>query len=181
MTAAELRTERGAEPRVGRHLAKSWNGLFYFFYRRTRCREDAEDLVGETMLRVLGSDTSRVRNWDAWLMQVANNLLRDRARYRRLRPVSANLDLELLDRILEQRPGGLRPEEALLARELEKIVDRVLARCSEPHRQVFQLRIQEGCELSAIARELGMPLGSVKTALRITLRKIKAEMERAAN
>src|SRR5690606_34140748 len=60
--------------------------LWRFFRRRTACPDEANDLVQETFTRVLAQEPrSGFRNAGGYLTRVAQNLLRDRAKFARRR------------------------------------------------------------------------------------------------
>ena len=59
--------------------------LLNFFARRTRNRAEAEDLTQEVFIRLVQAKNMQVRSAEAYMFQVAANLLRDRVRREKVR------------------------------------------------------------------------------------------------
>lgn len=54
--------------------------LLAYFLRRVRDHAEAEDLTQDVFVRLARTDRSEIRSADAFIFQIAANLLRDRAR-----------------------------------------------------------------------------------------------------
>ncbi len=139
-------------------------------------RPVAEDLLQEVFVRAwqrAGSyDGSRGRA-DAWLCGIAHNLAIDELRRQRRRPQLAS---ERDDRDLPREPsvpnGREVAEEAWI--NLRRVqIETALARLPVAQRQVIELAYFEGFTQSQIAARLGEPLGTVKTRMRLGLRKLR--------
>lgn len=59
--------------------------LMAFFLRRLDSHAEAEDLTQECFVRLAGMDTARLQSAEAYVFQMAANLLRDRSRRERVR------------------------------------------------------------------------------------------------
>lgn len=113
-----------------------------------------------------------------WLLQIAYNLVRDRARTRkfqfwrrdRLCPIDVS---ELAGQLAS---GASSSEAQLLARERVERVWAVLAELSPRQRSVFVLRFVEEMELPEIVTATGMNLATVKTHLYRALREVRDRM-----
>ena len=73
--------------------------LFGFFYRTCNRREEAEDLLQETFLRVVRmiGGYEHDGRFDRWVFRIATNLVRDRVRRVRRSPVVGTVDESLDD------------------------------------------------------------------------------------
>lgn len=60
-------------------------GLMAFFLRRIGHHAEAEDLTQEVFARLAGMDTARLDSAEAYIFQMAANLLRDRSRREQVR------------------------------------------------------------------------------------------------
>lgn len=139
-------------------------------------RPVAEDLLQEVFVRAwqrAGSyDGSRGRA-GAWLCGIAHNLAIDELRRQRRRPQLAS---ERDDRDPPREPGV--PNGREVAEEawinLRRVqIETALARLPVAQRQVIELAYFEGFTQSQIAARLGEPLGTVKTRMRLGLRKLR--------
>jgi RNA polymerase sigma-70 factor (ECF subfamily) len=110
-----------------------------------------------------------------WLMQIAYNLMRDRARTRKFQfwrqarqsPVDVS---ELAGQLASEASSS---ESQMLARERVEQVWAVLAELSPRQRSVFVLRFVEEMELPEIVVATGMNLATVKTHLYRALSEVR--------
>ena len=137
-------------------LVDRFRGRVYgLCYRMLSNREDAEDAVQETFVRVLKNlakwDSNR--DFEPWLFAIAGNRCRTALAKRRRRPASYT--------IVEPLPDA-RPDEQA-AKELTEEVQLGLQRLRPDHRQAFVLFHQHELTYEQIAEAMSRPLGTVKT------------------
>jgi len=140
--------------------------LSHFLYRSTAGR-DVEDLYQETWLRVLrhAARFDATKRFSTWLFQIAINLCRDW--HRRVPP-------EPTDALPDAAPDpAARIDDAIDAQ-------RLLARLSEPHREVVILRYYHDLSEEETARILDCPKGTVKSRLHHALAQLAALGRRTA-
>ena len=139
--------------------------LYGYFLRATQNHHDAEDLLGEMMLRLvrrLGSYDERGR-FDQWLFRIAANMVRDRIR--RLKaaptPLSISAETEGEQPLAERIAGRAAPVEAaaLAAEESEKL-QRALAKLDDTTRQMILLRHMGEMSYKELAEIFDCPLGT---------------------
>lgn len=142
--------------------------LFGFFYRATGSREEAEDLLQESFLRVVRSigEYEHSSRFDAWLFRIAGNLVRDRVRHVRRAPAAISIDdgapAEAALAIADATGDGGRLASAGM--EGDEQVDRLgraLLRLNESERQVVMLRHFSSLSFARIAEMMEAPLGTV--------------------
>lgn len=132
-------------------------------------RHLAEDVVQETMLRAwhhcagLRADKGSVRGW---LVTVAHNIVMDKFRMRRARPVEVAAD---------------SAAEALAEDHAEAVVTalhvrRALARLSPAHRAVLEQVYLNDCTARQAAARLGIPEGTVFSRVYYALRILRQEL-----
>jgi RNA polymerase sigma-70 factor, ECF subfamily len=137
-------------------LVERFRGQVYgLCYRMLGQRQDAEDAVQETFVRVLRN----LHRWDAdrefqpWLFAIAGNRCRTALAARRRRPVP-NSAVELLaDDTPDRRPADHLAEELHLA----------LAHLRPEYQQAFLLFHERELNYAEIAETMDVPLGTVKT------------------
>lgn len=127
--------------------------------RRVGHREDAEDILQDSYLKVLrGGGTDRIDNLPAFLSRSVRNLATDLFRKRGRRRGETGLD----DMAIEPADPLADPERTLAARQdLEKIqaaINRLPKRC----RQAFVLHRFHGLSYGEIAVRLGVSRSSVE-------------------
>lgn len=138
--------------------------LYGYFYRATGDHHEAEDLVGEVMLRLV----RQLKRYDErgkfepWLFRVAANVLRDRIRRSRARPpgrsLSAGEDDDWASELADDGPGPDVPAEA---DEASQRLNDAIARLDETTRQMILLRHFGQLSFKEVAELTGAPLGTV--------------------
>jgi RNA polymerase sigma-70 factor (ECF subfamily) len=130
-----------------------------FFERRLRGRPDADDLVQEVFVRLTRQGhLQAIERLDAYVFQVAANVLRDHARRWAVRFEEAHpADLE--DAGVE---GGFSPERVLLGRESVERLVAALYELPERTRVIFALYHFDGVPQVEVARRLGLPVSTVE-------------------
>jgi len=136
-------------------------GLMAFFLRRVGNRAEAEDLTQEVFVRLSRDERTEMRHADAYIFQIAANLLRDRGR----RQGVSNSYLSLLEADEQRRAGTLDSERILLDRERLGEVVAALQELSERTRSVFLLSRLEGMKHREIADAFGITVSAVQKHL----------------
>jgi RNA polymerase sigma-70 factor (ECF subfamily) len=143
----------------------------------------AEDLVQETLLRVLRQHTYRCdRPFKPWLYMIATNLARDYFKSAAVRQRWREGDSEEAFLYLYDREPS--PEEQALTAEQGNEVRAALALLREEDRVVVLLRFYQGFSLQEIAETLHIPLGTVKSRLSAgvhRLRTVLAAIQQGVN
>jgi RNA polymerase sigma-70 factor (ECF subfamily) len=160
-------------------LRVHWPAVFRFVLASVRDRDAAETLTQDCFLhawrgrrRFRGESTVKT-----WIMRIAVNLVRDRARNRRLqfwkRATAQALDIQTAgERLADER---ISSEAKILREERIRAVWNVSASLPEKQRTAFLLRFVEDMELLEIAAAMGLKEGTVKVHL---FRAVQAVRER---
>ncbi len=163
--AAELTL--GEEARDVTALVEEHQRMVYqIAYSLLRNHHDAEDAAQEAFLRVwrAGSRLARVADTKAWVARIAWNVASDRLR--RNRPSAAPLDPEeLAATVRDQHRAGRSGEEIAAGREIERLLEALIASLPRKLRQPLLLSTVE--ELSA--EEIGQVMGLKPAAVRARL------------
>ena len=164
--------DRGAFARLFAYYAPR---LKAYFLRLGGSAALAEDLAQEAMLHLWRKapqfDPAR-GNASAWVFTLARNLRLDALRRDRLGPAS--------DEMPHLADEGPDPEAQAISGQAGAQLRQVLHELPEPQRQVVLLAYFNNRPHSAIERELGIPLGTVKGRLRLALARLRAAMETGA-
>ncbi len=155
-------------------VARHHDPLLGYLYRLVGGdRQLSEDLVQETLLRVLQQRTYQAgRPFKPWLYMIATNLARDSFKSAAVRRSVRSGDAEEALLHLEGREPS--PEERVLAAEQERSVREALSQLGEDYRVVVVLRFYQGFSLQEIAETLHIPLGTVKSRLSAGIHRLRA-------
>jgi RNA polymerase sigma-70 factor (ECF subfamily) len=144
-----------------------------FMMRKGASSEQAEDLVQETMIAVWSKAALYVPargSVTTWIFTIARNLRIDRLRRER---ASQFTDLDDYDAPSDD-PGQ---DEALRRLQEDGAVARALAQIPSEQRELLLLSYVEDLPQSEIAARLQIPLGTVKSRMRLAYRRLKKMLE----
>lgn len=137
--------------------------------------ELAEDLMQETMLTVWNK-AGQFASWrgsvSAWVFTIARNRRIDRFRRQGTRHYVDIQDCDLVD----DAPLG---EETVVARERDRIVSEAAETLPDDQKTVIKMAFVDDLSQSEIAKQLNIPLGTVKSRTRLAFRRIRQELEDA--
>lgn len=132
--------------------------LMAFFMRRVGVHAEAEDLTQEVFVRLLQGGDTVAKSPDAYVFQVAANLLRDRARrakvrddYRESIAQIGDLELDTID-----------PHRIAVGRAALGAVTAAIADLPERTRMIFTLYKIEQIDLDTIAESYGISRSGAK-------------------
>lgn len=169
-------------------MANGDQGSFRQFYELT------SGLVNSLALRILGNaaDAEEIvvdvysKAWRtagsfnecrgtplAWLLMMTRSLAIDRFRQRSSRPRATEDETRLA--LLASSDDD--PETLTAGAEHRQIVRKALAKLSSEQQEVLRLAFYSGLSHSELATELGQPLGTVKTRIRLGLQHMKRLLE----
>ena len=144
------------------------------FMRRSGAGEAAaEELAQETMLSVWRKAARfdpATGGASAWIFTIARNLRIDAVRKERSGKVdySSGIDAEF---ILDEGP---HPDAALASVQAEMRVRTALSELSDEQMRVVELSFYQEKAHAEIAETLGIPLGTVKSRLRLAMAKLRS-------
>ncbi len=147
--------------------------LARFFTKRIGPDADVDDLVQEVFTRIYKQGVNdRLDNPNAYIFQVAANLVRDRARRNSTRQeFSRSLAIDVADRVEE-----LSPERVLQGRQELKNLQSALAELPQRTRAVFLLHRFEGFKYKEIANRLGISTSAVEKHMMAAIRHVAERM-----
>jgi len=170
MDAQQLRSmvasAQAGDPDAYRALLETYGRRLYgYFLRATASHHDAEDLLGELMLRLvsrLGRYDDRGR-FEPWLFRIAANMVRDRIR--RMRTSPPPLSLSSADENgtgPDEQVAARRQEIAagLMAEEASARLQDALGKLDETTRDMILLRHFGQMSFREIAEAFDCPLGT---------------------
>lgn len=159
--------DRGAFAELFQHYAPRLKAMMM---RRGASADRAEDLAQETLLRLWRKaaqyDPARA-SASAWVYAIARNVSVDVARREGRTSAWA----------AEQGPAEEedpdQPEHHLLTAEREGLVRSTIAMLPEEQLRVIRLSFFDGLAHAEIAKLLGIPLGTVKSRIRLAMQRLR--------
>ena len=151
--------------------------VYRLILRMVRDAALAEDLLQEVFLKLWRSATtldSRATSLEPWLLAVARNHVLDYLRSGRNRRAmrSSPLDSHILAQHLSL------PEHDFVFVERVEFLRGALARLDDHQRQILELAYFEGLTQTEMAARLNLPLGTVKSHVRLALHNLRKHLEK---
>jgi RNA polymerase sigma-70 factor, ECF subfamily len=163
-----------ADPAAFRELYEAYGPrVKAYMMRKGADAGTAEDLAQETLLTVWRKAALYAGDkgsMTTWVFAIARNLRIDKLR----REVPWQ---ELPEGRLAEASSEPLPDEAVAEKERQQRVQAALAELPPEQKEVVSLAYLEGLSHSEIAERLGLPLGTVKSRMRIAYQKIRQALE----
>ena len=146
----------------------------HYMMRQGADAATADELMQETLLAVwrkAGLYSPAKGTPATWMFSIARNLRIDRLR-------KETCWQELSEEVVEATPSEeAAPDEAVSEGQRKARVQAVLARLPADQREVVTLAFIDGLSQGEIAARLTLPLGTVKSRLRLAYQKVRAALE----
>lgn len=157
-------------------LGRRWRpALLSYFLRRVRDHAEAEDLTQELIAKLLGHDGAEVAIPEAYIFQMASNLLADRARRQKVRSQYR----EMIGRAEDVGVDPLDPFRIAAGRAELTQLARALTDLPERTRTIFILYRLENLGQDAIADTFGISVSAVKKHVARAMAGLMKEMRSA--
>lgn len=148
-------------------LMKKYYQLIYnLVYRMISKKEDVEDLTQEAFIKAFNSLSNFDKQFafSTWLFKIATNNAIDYLRKKKLSTFSIDKDIEYddSDYRFEIPDHENKPDSQIIDTQLRKILDDAIESLPEKYKQVIVMRHNQEKEYEEIAKELNLPLGTVK-------------------
>lgn len=146
------------------------SNLMSFALKLTLNKDEAQDLVQDTNLKALKNEAKFVDNTNpkGWMLTIMRNIFINNYRRstRENNLVDTSEDLYHLN--LSQDSGFTSPEGAYAMAEITSVIEQF----PEDYRKPFSMHVA-GYKYEEIAAELGMPLGTVKSRIFTTRKRLR--------
>ncbi|WP_295799175.1 sigma-70 family RNA polymerase sigma factor [uncultured Microbulbifer sp.] len=169
--------DRAAFERLFHHFAPLIKGFHYSRSHQAMSPEAADELVQEVMFRVwrkAPSFDARKASASTWIYTIMRNCRIDYLR-RNSRHLTES-DIEV-DDIWDETPDS-QPFAVLQQRRNERDIAEGLRNLPAEQSHVLEKAYMEGKSHSEISQELGLPLGTVKSRVRLALKKLQGALKR---
>jgi RNA polymerase sigma-70 factor, ECF subfamily len=153
--------------------------VFSFALRMLGDREHAEDLLQEVFMRAWRHATTfseRRGSYITWLLSITHNMAIDEIRRKDRRPRKADSadPVLMLTNVTDTNPGV---EEQAILGDLRETMNLALAQLPVAQRTALELAYFHGFTQREIAEMQDEPLGTIKTRMRLAIRKLRDHLE----
>lgn len=146
-----------------------------FAFRMLGERPSAEELVQEVFLRTWrqAENYSQAKgSFVTWLLSITHNMAIDEIRKRNRRPKRATSEDPIL-MLANVRDTDTPVEDRAVNSSLRTEIAAALLELPGPQRAVIELAYFQGLTQREIAEQVGEPLGTIKTRMRLGIRKLR--------
>ena len=173
------------ERAYGELMGRYHKSVYYTILKMVRSGEDAEDLTQEAFTKAFGS----LQTFDpkyafsTWLFRIATNCAIDFIRKKKLQTYSihAQPNGEEQDApAMQIKDEGLTPSEHLFRAQRKDYLQKAVQQLPTRYQRLIELRYFQELSYDEVAKELNLPLGTVKAQLhrgRELLNQALADME----
>ena len=155
--------------------------VFSFALRIVGDRELAEELLQEVFFRAWqqGSAFRASRGtFVTWLLSITHNMAIDEVRKRRRRPQKADSEEpETILAAVADTSAGSDVEDEVWLGALRQTIVGALDQLPPAQREAIELAYYQGLTQREIAEQLGEPLGTIKTRMRLGIQKLRDQLE----
>ncbi len=149
--------------------------VFSLAFQVTADRSASEEITQDVFSRVwrnAGRYKPETAAVETWIMSITRNRAIDEIRRRKVRidPLPLDLDGHGGATLADEREN---PEDRAAAEEKRARVRAALSSLPEEQREAISMAFLRGLTHSRIARELGQPVGTIKTRIRLGMRKLR--------
>lgn len=148
--------------------------LYNFAYQLTTNREQAEDLLQDTTLKALANEDKYIDNvnFKGWIFTIMRNIFINnyRQNVRKATVIDQTEDLYHLN--ISQESGLETPEGSYAVKEISIALNEF----SEEYRIPFNMFVA-GYKYNEIAEKLNLPLGTIKSRIFCTRKKLRETLQ----
>lgn len=162
--------QRGEQPAFETLLKKYRKSVYYMLLKMVKNTDDSEDLTQEAFAKAFNS----INKFDSkyafstWLFRIATNNCIDFIRKKRVQTISIDQSVEGDDgssMTFDVRDDDLDPNDTMLKKQRAKYLTMAIDRLPEKYRVLVELRYFKEFSYDEVAKELQIPLGTVKAQL----------------
>lgn len=137
--------------------------------------QDAEEVVSDVYMKAWrqAANYSRERgSVAAWLVMMTRSIAIDRIRQRRPQQRGA----PTLEEIAEPASRGPSPEQEVLSTQTRFRIEQALGELPAEQRSLLEMAFFSGLTHAELAEQTGIPLGTVKTRIRLGLQRLRGAL-----
>ncbi|GMQ83102.1 MAG: RNA polymerase sigma factor RpoE [Rhodothermia bacterium] len=156
----------GNQPAYNELMEKYRNALTRHVQRMVRKQGEVDDLVQECFIKAFSALKSYSTDYafSTWLYKIATNHTIDFLRKKKLSTMSIDRPIQTKDGEVEYELSDIsyRPDRHIVEDERRELIQKAIGQLPEKYNRVIVMRHQQEKSYEEIARELDLPLGTVK-------------------
>jgi RNA polymerase sigma factor (sigma-70 family) len=160
---------KGDEKSFARLMVKYKDSIYFMLLKMVKNKNDAEDLTLEAFGKAFAnlSFYSTDYAFSTWLYRIASNNCIDFLRKKKGMRLSLNNDQESDSEVTSSnlKSSSPNPEERLIIKQRGRILHNFIQKLKPQYRDLIELRYFKEYSYEEIAKELDLPLGTVKVQL----------------
>jgi RNA polymerase sigma-70 factor (ECF subfamily) len=171
------RETSGAEESLSSLYRSQVPRLLRYFSRRLQCPEEARDLVQEAFTRMLSLGAGRrsaLEKPEAYLSQIAHNLLKDHARSTSRRPIHLHVVAD------EAALPAADQEKLLETRDMLRRLERAMLNLKPKTREIFMAHRLDGLSYAEIAERTGLSIKGVEKQMSKAIAEVTRMLSRSS-
>ena len=162
--------ENNSQQAFNKLMNKYHDAIYYMLLKMVNNREDAEDLTIETFSKAFNKLNSYTPTYafSTWLFKIASNHSIDFLRKKKLNTLSIDQEVDgpsketVGDKILSDY---ITPEEDIIKKQRINSIHKIVESINPKYAKLISLRFFDELSYEEIAKELDIPLGTVKVQL----------------
>ncbi|MXV15995.1 RNA polymerase sigma factor [Hufsiella ginkgonis] len=164
-----LRAKEGDQRAYAELMQRYKDAIYFMALKMLNNKDDAMDLAVETFGKAFENLDKYKPDFafSTWLFRIATNSCIDFIRKKKLNVVSLNtmVDDDGDDRPLQIKSDSLNPEESSIRKQQSKQLKMIVDNLPQRYRNLIVLRYYNELSYEEIARQLDLPLGTIKAQL----------------
>lgn len=154
----------------GELMSRYRDSIFYMMLKMVRNPDDADDLTIEAFGKAFKNLQQYTPNYafSTWLFRIASNNAIDFIRRQKLKTISMDQQYDNKEGIpmtMEFKSTFLDPEEKFIKNQKKKLLRSIINKMKPRYRSLLELRYYKEFSYEEIAKELKIPVGTVKAQL----------------
>ena len=153
------------------------DSIYFMALKMVNNKDDAMDLTVETFGKAFENIEKYKPDFafSTWLFRIATNNCIDFIRKKRISLISINsmVDDDGDDRPLQIKSDTLNPEETSIKKQQQEQLKIIVEKLPQRYKTLIVLRYFEEQSYEEIAQQLDLPLGTVKTRIRMAIMELR--------
>lgn len=164
-----IQAKAGNQNSYAQLLRRYWDSIYYMLLKMVHNKDDAEDLT----IEAFGKAFKKLANYtpefafSTWLFKIANNNAIDfiRKQKGKMVPIDSQGRNPEDETMIQLPSNALDPEEELIKKQKSRLLEEVVDQLKPRYSRLVNLRYYKEYSYEEIAKELELPIGTVKAQL----------------
>lgn len=164
-----VRAREGDQNSYAQLLRRYWDSIFFMLLKMVHNKDDAEDLTIEAFGKAFKNLANYTPEYafSTWLFKIANNNAIDfiRRQKGKMVPIDNQGRNPEDEAVIQLQSNAPDPEEELIRKQKARLMKKVVDQLKPRYSRLVNLRYYKEYSYEEIAKELELPIGTVKAQL----------------